>query len=176
MNETWVKILEIPLGWRVAIVMFVLWFVYMLASRGIFKLIAFIPALFNWAWFLLFRVANNLTHVIHKAGGALMIGLDQGVTDFFGGVYGFVDKVRLAIEDCRRVVQKDSNGNVKRDAASTPKKPFVGTAFLIATVLVLWIASPTWLNVETNDNAFTAAYHKYVEIEGKVLGMVFGEE
>jgi len=179
MNETWIKILEIPLGWRVVIVMFALWFVYMLVSRGIFKLIALAISLVNWVWYLLFRAANNLTHAIHKAGGASMIGLDQSVTDFFGGVYGFIDKVRAAIDGCCRTPLKDEKGNIKRDKDGkelfASKKPFAGTVFLIATVLTIWIAAPTWLDATSNNNAFTAAYHKYVEVEGKLLEMVFGE-
>ncbi|MCL2087940.1 MAG: hypothetical protein FWH14_00510 [Oscillospiraceae bacterium] len=159
-NETLDTIMQMPLFWRAAIALFVIWFVYMLFSRLIFKLIALVSTFINWLWSLLYFAVNNLMHIIHRAGGKSMIGLDQSVTDFFGGIYGFFSRFKMAIDNSCRAKEK----------------PFVGTAFFIAVVLVFWIAAPTWLNSEENTNAFTAAYHKYIEAESRILDLMFGGE
>ena len=180
MNETLIAILEIPLFWRAAITLFALWLVYMFASRLIFKLISFIPAIFNWLWVFVYRMFNNMAHGLHKAGGKALVGVDQAVTDFFGSVYGFFENIKTTINNCCRVKAADKDGKrqVDRDGkqkyTDTPKKPFVGAAFLVAMIFTVWIAAPTWLNAEDGSNAFTSAYHKYIEIEGLVLEMVFG--
>lgn len=182
MSESLENILQIPLFWRVAIVMFVIWFIYMLASRGVFKLISLVPILFNFLWIIIYRLFNNVAHIIHKVGGKAAIGVDQTTTDFFGGVHGFTVKIRMAILGCCQLKsvlydkdgreQHNKDGSVKYNC--TPKKPFVGTAFLIVAILTIWISVPTWLNTEENVNIITAPFHKYIEIESRILEMVFG--
>lgn len=180
-NETLDSIMQVPLWGRAAIVLFVIWFVYMLFSRYIFMLISLVPMLFNWLWVLVYRLFNNLTHWLHKAGGKPMIGVDQAVTDFFGAIHGLFEKIKRAINNaCRAKVitngERELDENGKQLYGNTPKKPFVGAAFLITTLLVLWIAAPTWLNIEENTNFFTAAYRRYIELEGSLLEMVFVNE
>jgi len=171
-NETIDSIMQVPLWGRAAIALFVIWFVYMLFSRYIFMLIALAPTVFNGLWGLIYRLFNNLTHLLHKTSGKPMIGVDQAVTDFFGAVHGFFVKIKMAIHNACKAKTVDENGNSQYNNA--PKKPFVGWAFLATTLLVLWIAAPTWLNIEENTNFFTVAYRRYAEIEGSLLEWVFG--
>ncbi len=156
MNEAWVAILEIPLAVRVAIVMLVIWVIYALLSGLLMKFLVLVAMLFNWLWSLVYKVINSLVHIAHRNFGKAFIEVDQIVTDFFGGIYGFIDKIRKTIEK-----------------AGKSERPYVGTIFLIFTILTLWIALPAWLHVEEDKNLFTAPYRKYIETETKVLDMVF---
>ena len=154
MNETLVAILEIPLIVRVAIVMFVIWGIYALFSNFWVKAIMLVPMFFNWLWSLVYKMINSLVHIAHRHFGGTFIEIDQTVTDFFGGVYHFMEKIKKVLEK-----------------ASELEKPFVGN--FIFMILTLWIALPTWLHVEKNTNLFTAPYHNYIETENKVLIMIF---
>lgn len=158
MNETLVAILEIPLVVRAAIVMLAIWVSYALFSGLLIKGIMLVAMLFNWLWLLIYRMINSLAHIAHRNLGKAFIEADQIVTDFFGGVYGFIDKIRNALEK-----------------AGQSEKPYVGKIFLLFTILTLWIALPAWLHVEKNKNFFTAPYRKYIETETKMLDMVFNE-
>ena len=179
-NATLDSIMQVPLWGRATIVLFFIWFIYMLFSRKIFALISFIPMLFNWLWVLVYIPFNNLMHLLRKARSKPMIGIDQAVTDFFGAVHGFFEKIKRAINNACKVKaitngerQLDENG--KQMYENTPKKPFVGIAFLITMLLVLWIVAPTLLNIEENTNFFTAAYRRYIEIERVILDMIFND-
>jgi len=159
MSDTLVTILEIPIAVRAGISMFVIWGIYALMSGLLVKTIMLVPLLFNWIWSLVYTIVNCLTHILHRKFGQSFAGVDQTITDFFGGVYGFVDKIKTTIEMTRET-----------------KRPFTGIVFLILTVLTVWIALPTWLHVERDMNLFTAPHRKYIEIENKALDMVFSRD
>ena len=159
MVELIVSILETLIAMRVVVVMLTIWGIYALLSGLLLKIIGFAVDILKWVWILVYKLINSLLHIVRHSSGKAFRGLDQTVADFFGGVYGFISKVKGIITNLAQV-----------------KRPFSGTVFIVLTVLAIWITLPIWLNIETNKNFLTAPYHKYIEIENKVLNMVFSEE
>jgi len=180
MSKTMTVILEIPLFWRVAVALFLVWVVYAIFAREVFKLGSLVTIIFNFVWTLIYRPFNNLTHVINKSAGKnVTCAIDQSVTDFFGSIHGVMLKIRFAIKKCCEIPLTDERGNHKCDVQGNPmylpKRPFLGGAFVVVIGLTLLIALPTWLNIEGDTNLLTAPYRTYIDVEGKVLNMVFGE-
>lgn len=157
MNEILIAILEIPFVVRVSIVMLIIWIIYALTSGLLMKIVILVPMLFNCLWLLVYKLVSSLIHILHRNFGKSLIEIDQAIVDFFGNVYGFVNKIKVVIEN---------KGKVSR--------PFAGPAFLILATLTIWIALPTWLHIDKETNLFTVPYHKYIEIENKVIDMVYG--
>jgi len=155
-NETLASVLEIPLILRASVVMFVIWLLYVCIAGLLFRVVMLTPLLFNWAWSIIYKLFNVIMHILHRKFGKPFIGADQTATDFFGGVYGFADRIKSAI-----------NNSIQS------KRFFKGIAFLALIVLTIWIALPTWLNAEQDVNWFTAAYRRYIEIERTILDMIF---
>lgn len=181
-NKIYQTILEIPVFWRALIVLFVIWLLYLIFSRIIFKVLSLVPLLVSKIWLVLYLLFNNILHCIHKLAGKTLISTDQAVTDFFGSVYNFVCTIKSALEGfCfKEIPILDINGNQVL-INGTPqynrvsKKPFAGYTFIISLLLLLWISIPTWLHIENKSNSFNAAYTTYIEIEKKVLEMIFLE-
>lgn len=182
-NKTLQTILDIPVFWRAFIVLFILWLLYLIFSRGIFKLLSLALLLLSKIWLVPYLVINNIMHCIHKLAGRALIGADQAATNFFGSVYNFVYMVKSVIEGfcVRKIPLYDINGNQVLDKNGAPKysyvsrKPFTGYALIISFLLVLWISFPTWLHTEDNNNLFNVAYSTYMGIEKEVLEMIFFE-
>lgn len=183
-NETIQKILDIPIFWRVTIVFGVVWFVYMLFSRSIFKLLSLIFSLINLIWLILYQFFNNLIHIFHKAFGKSLISVDQTITDFFGIVYDFLFRIKSLIVETYEVKVVingydgkpifNENGELQYNYIS--KKPFIGLAFMLCVLLVLWINAPVWLHIEDKTNIFTMAYQRYIEIENRLLFMITSDK
>lgn len=179
-NEIIQKILGVPIFWRVTIAFFVMWFVYMLLSRGIFKFLSLIFSLINWIWLILYWLFNNLIHIFHKIFGKPFIGIDQTATDFFCSIYDFIFKIKSLIVETYevKVVINGYDGNPVLNKNGElqyryiSKKPFIGLAFMLCVLLVLWINTPVWLHIEDKTNSFTIAYQKYIEIENRLLFMI----
>ncbi len=182
-NKILQTILDVPVFWRALIVMFVLWFLYLIFSRVIFKMFSLVLSLLSKIWLLPYFVINNIMHGIHKLAGRAFISADQAVTSFFGSVYNFVYTVKSIIEGfcVKKVPIYDINGNQALDKNGMPKynyisrKPFVGYALIISLILVLWISFPTWLHTEDKNNFFSVAYTTYIGIEKDILEMFFLE-
>lgn len=168
---------DISIFWRAFAVFMLLWIIYILFSRVIFKLLALIPSLINWFWQKLYLLINNIMHIFHKVIGRAFASMDQSVTNFFGYVSNFLYKVKSAIENTRFKAKPLFNNagyqvvdvNGKPQYQYIPKRPFVGITLLLSLLMVIWISVPTWLQIEEQKNAFTAAYHKYIDIEDTVL-------
>lgn len=174
-------ILDIPIFWRAFFVFFILWLLYVIFSRGIFKLLAAMVLLVSKIWFLFYVLFNNLMHIMHKLFGKSLINADQATTNFFGSVYKSIYKIKSIIEGTyvKKSPIYNINGNQMLDKngipqySHTPKKPFIGYALILFSLLVLWISFPVWLHIEDSNNFFSIAYCKYIEIETKVLEMIF---
>lgn len=183
-NEIIQKILDTPIFWRVTIVFGVVWFVYMLFSRSIFKLLSLIFSLINCIWLILYRLFNNLIHIFHKTFGKSLISVDQTITDFFAIIYDFLFKIKLLIvktyEDKVVINGYDGkpviNENGEPQYSYISKKPFIGLVFILCVLLVLWINAPVWLNIEDKTNILTIAYQRYVEIENRLLFMITSDK
>lgn len=182
-NKIFQTILEIPVFCRALIVLFVIWLLYLIFSRVIFKMLALVPLLVSKVWLVPYLMFNNIMHCIHKLAGRTLISADQAVTDFFGSVYNFVYTIKSTLEGfCfKKIPLFDINGNQVLDKNGTPKynyvsrKPFAGYALIISFLLVLWISIPTWLHLEDKNNNFNVAYTTYIEIEKRVLEMILLE-
>jgi len=158
MSEALIAILEIPLVIRVAIVMFIFWLIYLLVAQLAVRLISLVPRFFNWVWSLIYNMLSGIAHLLHSRFGKSFIGIDQTITDFFGSVYGFVDKMKLAIEK-----------------AGKTKRPFAGKVFLLVVALTIWIALPTWLESQYDENLFTMPYRMYIEFEDRLFDILFSD-
>jgi len=156
MNETLITILEIPLVWRVAIVALILWGIYALLAGGLFKIAMLLLVLINEIWLLTYKLFNTFVHMLHSRFGKVFAAIDQAVTDFFGGIYSFIEKIKVMFEN-----------------VISSKAFFRGTAFIILAVLTVWIVLPIWLDIEQNSNLLTVPHHKYIEIERAILDMIF---
>jgi len=158
MDNVMVTILETPLIVRAAVIMFIIWLLYLILSRVVLKIIALFPMLFNWVWVLIYKFFSGLSHILHSNFGKPFVGIDQAVSDFFGALYGFVDKIKTAIL-----------------TTGKSKRPFGGTAFVIAFVITCLIALPTWLDGQMDENLLTLPYRTYATFENWLLGAIFGD-
>lgn len=182
-NKILQAIMDIPVFWRALIVLFAFWILYLIFSRGIFKLLALTLSLLSKIWLVPYLVINNIMHGIHKLAGGALISADQAVTDFFGSVYNFVYMVKSTIEGfcVREIPLYDINGNQVLDKNGAPKysyvsrKPFAGYALIVSLLLVLWISIPVWLHTEDKNSFFNVAYNIYIGFEKGVLKMIFLE-
>jgi len=152
-----VAILEIPLVVRAAAIMLIMWLIYLLTARLLIRIVALAPMLFNWVWILIYKLISGLAHILHSNFGKPFMWIDQVVSDFFGGVHGFVHKIKTTIQ-----------------TAGKAKRPFSGTAFIIAFVITILIALPVWLGAYYDENLFTLSYRTYTTFESWFLDTVFG--
>jgi hypothetical protein len=158
MNETLIAVLEVPLIVRAAVVMFIIWLVYLLIAGFLVKVVAAIPMLFNWIWMLIYRIVGGLTHILHSTFGKPFMGVDQTISDFFGSIHNFVDSIKSAIQN-----------------AGKSKRPFAGAAFVLALVVTGLIALPVWLDAQYDENLFTLPYRTYTTFENWFFDTVFND-
>lgn len=156
MSDAMVAIWEIPLVVRAAAIMLVMWLIYLLTARLLIRIVAFAPTLFNWVWILIYKLISGLTHILHSNFGKPFMWIDQVISDFFGGVHGFVNKVKTTIQ-----------------TAGKAKRPFSGTAFIIALVITIVIALPVWIDAHYDVTLFTLPYRTYSTFENWFLDIIF---
>lgn len=154
MDQTIVWILELPLVVRASVFMFIIWIIYILLSSYIAKILMYVPALFNLIWKAIYKIVNGLVHIVHHNFGKAFLEIDNITTGFFSTVYNFVDKIRVSI------------------GMHLKTKSYSGIAFLICTVLAIWIALPEWLHTENSTSLLTIPYQKYIEIEDSLISTV----
>jgi len=156
MSETMIAILETSLIFRAAAIMLIIWLTYLLVAGVLVRIVALIPILFNWVWVLVYKLIGGLMHILHSNFGKPFMGIDQTLSDFFGGIHGFVDNVKTTIQ-----------------TAGKAKRPFCGTAFIIAFVITILIALPVWLDAHYDENLFTLPYRAYTSFENWLLHIMF---
>ena len=158
--------MRIRLVWRVAIFMMAVWCVYAIFSPLLLKIVVFIFNVINWIWYFVYRILNNIVHILHSRFGKAFANFDQAITNFCGSVYAIFDKIKTIVENTgrKKIAGKD---------AYTRKRPFLGVSFIILVILAVWIVLPTWLHIEQGGVIFITPYQKYVYFENKLLAMVF---
>lgn len=115
----------------------------------------YLPILAKWLWVLIYKVINNIMHILHHYAGRPFINIDQAVTDLFKAVYSFIDTFKLYIE------------------SSNKTKLLARVTFVICALLAIWISLPVWLDIEQNTNIFTEPYHKFISIEHYLIETIF---
>lgn len=175
------SILDIPIFWRALVVFFILWILYLIFSRVIFKLVSLVISLLNKIWVFPYLLFNNMMHILHKIAGKALIGVDQAITNFFGNVYNFIYKIKLTIEGfcVKKIPVYDIYGKQVFDQNGIPQynnisqRPFVGYALIFSLLLVLWISLPSWLHIEDKNTVFNVAYTTFTGMEKEMLEMIF---
>jgi len=150
MSEAIYSFLALPIAVRCTIFLFIIFMVYRIFGKLIFKVISLVPWMLNKITYGLYCLFQIPVSVLHRA---------------FGGVFGKIDQWLANGAEWCFLRTETMHSKMK-----TPKKMFNGTAFLVFIILGVYLLVPMYFAF--NERVFTFWQNAYLINEAKIISLI----
>lgn len=126
MREVMALFLDLSIGVRASVVLFILWLIWCLVGRWIIRLFSVVPFAMKTAILVLHRIPELPLSFLHKRFGGVFTRMDNGFSDVMGALYAKLQKPYKALR--------------------TNNTSYCGWAFLICLVGVGYFLYSEWIH------------------------------